>query len=102
MSRRRRKPRIWTDEDIERKHRREIYGNSGSNRRFSEPNGAVDDQPANVTRKGDRTVAYFGEDNVGKVVSNDGMNASYLRNEDGRVVVNDATEQPYDSTWEPH
>jgi hypothetical protein len=56
-----------------------------------------------VQQRGDRTVAYSGPKNVGKVVSNDGLNADYVRNDDGEVVVDNQSPDPYNPRpWRRH
>jgi hypothetical protein len=75
---------------------------SRSDRSFPANNGTVDGRTGYVQQSGDRTVAYSGPNNVGKVATNDGENASYFRNDDGHVVVNDAAEDPYNSDWNAH
>lgn len=57
-------------------------------RDFPASNGTVNGQPAYVQQNDTRTVAYYGPDNVGKIVTNDGVNAAYVRDEDGRTIVN--------------
>lgn len=67
-----------------------------SDRSFPPNNGSVAGQPAYVEQNGDRTVGYYGQDNMGKIVSNDGLNASYVREPNGQVIVDDAQRQPYE------
>lgn len=74
-----------------------------SNRSFPANNGSVDGRSAYVQRSGDRTVAYSGPDNQGKVVSNDGLNADYVRNDDGTTVVNSESPDPHNpGPWRQH
>jgi len=76
---------------------------SSSSRRFPASNGTVDGNPGYVQKSGDRTVGYSGPGNVGKIVSNDGVNASYLRNDDGEVVLDDNSPDPYNpNPWASH
>lgn len=76
---------------------------SRSNRAFPANNGTVDGKPGYVQQSGGRTVGYSGPGNVGKIVSNDGMNASYVRNDDGEAVLDDNSPDPYNPrAWEEH
>ncbi|HSE61194.1 MAG TPA: hypothetical protein VLA88_02780 [Candidatus Saccharimonadales bacterium] len=63
-------------------------------RSFPSNNGTVNGQPAYVQQTADRTTAYFGEGQEGKVVTNDGITASYVRDEDGHVPYDDAMSDP--------
>lgn len=74
-----------------------------SNRAFPANNGTVNGQSAYVQQSGDRTVAYESSDQVGKIVTNDGLNASYVRDDTGKVIVNDNRDDPYEPyQWERH
>lgn len=59
--------------------------------------GQVDDQPAQVKQADQRIEAIYDFDGTqhAHIVSNDGLNADYLRDADGRVVVNSDQENPY-------
>lgn len=65
-------------------------------RDFPEDNGSVSGQSAYIKQSGDRTEAYHGQFHQGKVVSNDGINASFVRDENGNVVADDSKDDPYD------
>lgn len=76
---------------------------SGSNRSFPRNNGSENGRPAYVQQNGDRTVAYTGRDRTGKIVSNDGVNADYVRNDDGTPVVDSQSPDPYNPRpWTRH
>jgi len=78
-------------------------GSGTSNRNFPADNGTVDGQPAYVKRSGSRTDAYSGPGKLSHVVTNDGENASYVRNDDGEVVVDDQSPDPYNPRpWKRH
>lgn len=78
---------------------RQMSGALGqSERKFPADNGAVGGQSAYVQQDGSRTVGYFGQDHEGKIVSNDGVNAAYLRDDQGNVSINykqDSDDDPY-------
>jgi len=61
--------------------------------------GDVDGQNAQVKQSGQRVEAIydFNGPNHAHIVSNDGVNADYLRNSDGTVVVDSSSDTPYDS-----
>lgn len=76
---------------------------SGSNRSFPANNGSVNGRPAFVQQSGGRTVAYTGRDRTGKIVSNDGVNADYVRNDDGTTEVDSQSPDPYNPRpWTRH
>lgn len=76
---------------------------ASSDRSFPPDNGTVDGKPASIEQDGKRTVAYSGPEKVGKVVTNDGENASYLRNDDGTPVLDDNAVDPYNPPpWNRH
>lgn len=56
-------------------------------RSFPPDNGTVNGQPAYVQQADPRIVAYYGEGHEGKIVTNDGINASYVRDPNGYVVL---------------
>jgi hypothetical protein len=64
--------------------------------------GAVDGQPARVRQRGDRVEALHGgpgkpnDDGHGHIVSNDGLNASMVREPGGYVVADDSKDSPYE------
>lgn len=66
-------------------------------REFPEFNGKVDGEPANVKIQGNRVEAYWNDDRTSKIVSNDGVNADYLRI-DGETIINNGKNivDPYD------
>lgn len=65
-------------------------------RSFPENNGTVDGKPAYVKQRGNRTEAYSGPGNREKIVTNDGINASYIRDASGYVSLNDQRKDPYE------
>lgn len=74
-----------------------------SNRSFPANNGTVGGRSGYVQRSGERTVAYSGPDNQGKLVSNDGVNADYIRDDDGRTVLDSQSPDPYNpQPWRRH
>lgn len=78
-------------------------GTGKTNRSFEASNGTVDGQPAYVQQDGDRTVAYSGSDNIGKIVTNDGLNADYVRDDDGNPIVDSQSLDPYNPRpWKRH
>jgi len=61
--------------------------------------GQVGGSPAQIQQSGDRIDALYNFQKGGvhdHLVSNDGLNASYLR-ENGQVIVNDKAPSPYGS-----
>jgi hypothetical protein len=63
--------------------------------------GNVDGEAAKTNERGNRVEALWGGEGKpdgpdhGHIVSNDGINASYLREPGGEVVVNDNLPNPY-------
>ena len=68
----------------------------GGQRSFPPNNATVNGQPGYATQSGDRTRAWWGDDKESEVVTNDGLNASYVR-EDGVDIVDDrlGLDDPY-------
>lgn len=78
-------------------------GTGKTNRSFPADNGTVDGQSAYILKDGDRTEAYTGPEHEGKVVTNDGVNAEYLRDDDGNVIMNSNAPDPYNpGPWRRH
>jgi hypothetical protein len=74
----------------------------GTERRFPADNGTVNGLPAHVQQSGQRTMAYHGLDHEGKIVTNDGTNAAYVRDEDGYVPVDyveGSSRDPYEGYY---
>lgn len=61
--------------------------------------GDVDGQPAQVKQSGQRVEAIYDYNGAkhAHIVSNDGVNADYLRDSDGTVIVNSSSDKPYES-----
>ena len=63
--------------------------------------GRVDDQDARTKETGSRVEAIWGgkpepgDPGHGHIVSNDGLNADYLREPGGHVIVDDQRQDPY-------
>ena len=64
-------------------------------------NGQVDGDPGRVNQSGSRIEGLWGGDgqpdgpNHGHIVSNDGLNADYVRDPGGYVPVDNAQQDPY-------
>lgn len=95
--------KLWAEEQERKrreraKRRAQRRQSKQSQRPFPSDNGTVGGQPAYVQQSGGRTVGYFGRDHEGKIVSNDGLNADYLRDDEGNVSIDHregSTKDPY-------
>lgn len=63
-------------------------------REFPPDNATVGGEPGYATQKGDRTQAWWGSDKLSEIVTNDGVNAAYIREGDIDVV-DENNDDPY-------